>query len=290
MRDSQRSSWLAQRIGLVAIGMTLIAVIVEYRPSTSELPWRTYAEGLEEARATGKPLFVDLYATWCGPCKQMERTTFRNDSVRSSLTRSYIPVRIDIDTDQYDDTLKVQWNLKGVPTSMIVAANGSILGRRTGFQNARDLLAWLSDSSLLAYAGWLDYESARSRSTLNRKPLLVVVTRQVTNLDEIQQFFLHPRFRDFLQEHFVVTRIAGEGTVELAQFADLDRLYSLSLPPRDGMLMLALAPDGAELGRIPVRAEELEDHERIMDVLRRYFEAWERVSGGIPPGTPASGI
>ena len=37
----------------------------------------------------GKPLFVDIYTAWCQYCKQMDMTTFRNDSVRLYLDQHF---------------------------------------------------------------------------------------------------------------------------------------------------------------------------------------------------------
>lgn len=273
MNEGQRSNWLPGRLGFVGLGLTLVAAVIQFWPSSSEIEWRTYAAGVEEAAATGKPIYVDLYATWCVPCKQMDRVTFEDDSVRHLLRSAYIPVRIDIDTRQFDDTLKARWHLRGVPTSLIVSASGSILGRRLGYQQPKEFIDWLSDSALIAYAGWLGYPDARQRSREHRVPLLVIVTGAPENLEEIQRFFLEPRFRSFLQERFIVTRIAGDGAMELAYYRELHQAHTLAPTPKDGMLMVALSPDGSALGQVVVRPEELEDQERIQGLLERYLKS-----------------
>lgn len=47
----------------------------------------TWPTALAEARATGRPVFVDIWATWCRNCLAMERTTFRDASVQKELAR-----------------------------------------------------------------------------------------------------------------------------------------------------------------------------------------------------------
>lgn len=53
----------------------------------------TWDKALEAARATGKPVFVDVWATWCKNCLAMESTTFANSDVRKEL-ESYAVVRL----------------------------------------------------------------------------------------------------------------------------------------------------------------------------------------------------
>jgi thiol:disulfide interchange protein len=49
-------------------------------------------EGLATARAEQKPLLVDMWATWCKNCLAMDKTTFRDDQVRSRLSE-YVKVK-----------------------------------------------------------------------------------------------------------------------------------------------------------------------------------------------------
>ena len=53
----------------------------------------TWTKALETARATGKPVFVDVWATWCKNCLAMESTTFADADVLKEL-ESYAVVRL----------------------------------------------------------------------------------------------------------------------------------------------------------------------------------------------------
>jgi len=52
-----------------------------------------WKQAFAEARATGKPVFVDVWATWCKNCLEMERTTFKDAEVQKKL-EDYAVIRL----------------------------------------------------------------------------------------------------------------------------------------------------------------------------------------------------
>lgn len=56
----------------------------------------TFADALDRARKTGRPVFVDCWATWCKNCTSMERTTLAHPLVRDELKR-FAVIRLKVD-------------------------------------------------------------------------------------------------------------------------------------------------------------------------------------------------
>ena len=64
----------------------------------SKVKWRNFHNGLQEASKTNKLIFLDIYADWCYPCKEMDHQVFQDSLVAELLQKSFIPVRIDYDS------------------------------------------------------------------------------------------------------------------------------------------------------------------------------------------------
>lgn len=57
--------------------------------------WYTWSEAVELNKKTPKKIYVDIYTTWCGPCKKMDMTTFENPEVAAYLNEHFYPVKFD---------------------------------------------------------------------------------------------------------------------------------------------------------------------------------------------------
>ncbi len=77
----------------VRLLMPVVSAPEPAAPTDTSFTWQTsLEEALALSRTTGKPLFIDVWATWCKSCKAMSRTTFKDPEVLARLS-GYIPLK-----------------------------------------------------------------------------------------------------------------------------------------------------------------------------------------------------
>jgi len=106
-------------------------------PAAGAISWhRSLPEALQAAQTERKPLLVDFFATWCGPCRMMDEETWSRPEV-AAAAQAFIPVRLDVDENQQ---VARQYDITGVPTVIFLDATGKELDRQVGFATAEEML------------------------------------------------------------------------------------------------------------------------------------------------------
>jgi thiol:disulfide interchange protein len=134
--------------------LALAALVVATIPATSQPPASQppagskpafqslkLDEALALARREKKMVMVDFGATWCGPCKMMEATTFKNQRVEMFLADNLIAIKVDIDNEKASAQ---KHNVTAVPTILFLDSNGKEVERIIGFKNAEQFLEALT--------------------------------------------------------------------------------------------------------------------------------------------------
>lgn len=86
-----------------------------------------------------KPVLVDFFATWCGPCKMMAPIL---DDVKTTLGDSITIVKVDVDKNQALMATP-QFQVRGVPTLMLFK-HGKMLWKQSGVVPKEELVKIIS--------------------------------------------------------------------------------------------------------------------------------------------------
>jgi thiol-disulfide isomerase/thioredoxin len=157
-------------------------------------PW---SEILAQAKKENKFIFMDAFASWCGPCKWMAANMFTNDTVADFYNKTFICTSVDMEKGE-GLTLQNKFQVRAYPTLLFINPEGDMVHKKVGAaQKVQDyvnlgLTALNPDECLTAYFkkyGEGDRDPLFIRSYLSRladayMPLTDVLHQYFTSLKQ----------------------------------------------------------------------------------------------------------
>ena len=103
---------------------------------TNKIVWRTdLAVALKESRKSGKPIFIDVYTDWCGPCKMLDDTVYR-DKAFIKESREWIMVKINPEKSSAGAKVAEKYKVTGFPTLIFTDSSGKQVHSFSGASSA----------------------------------------------------------------------------------------------------------------------------------------------------------
>jgi thioredoxin 1 len=99
----------------------------------------TWAEALALAKKNNKLIFLDIYASWCGPCKKLKKRTFSSDKVGTYFNEHFINVSLDGEEGE-GVTVSSKYNVSSYPSLFFIDGDGKIISKAEGFLNANEII------------------------------------------------------------------------------------------------------------------------------------------------------
>jgi thiol:disulfide interchange protein len=104
-----------------------------------------WAAALKQAAAEHKYIFVDAYASWCGPCKMLKATTFKDAKVAAFYNKNFVNVSMDMEKG-VGPKLAAEWRMEAYPTLIIFTPQGKAVLGTVGYIKADELLKFGQDA------------------------------------------------------------------------------------------------------------------------------------------------
>ena len=113
-------------------------------PPRKLIKWRAPEGAASAAAGERRPILYDFSATWCEPCKEMDRRVFSSAEVAGFINDNFVPVRVaDEDQTPAADAARNEYRVASLPTLLVAHAAKGELSRIEGFHDNRKTLAFL---------------------------------------------------------------------------------------------------------------------------------------------------
>lgn len=96
-------------------------------------------EAFVKAKKENKDIFVDVYATWCGPCKYLTNSVFTDPALGTYMNENYICIKID--GEQMDgEQLDADFGIDAYPTMLFISPENILKKRIVGAVEADKIM------------------------------------------------------------------------------------------------------------------------------------------------------
>ena len=114
---------------IITIVLAVFAITASAQTNFNE--GKTFQQILNQAKAEGKPVFIDCYTSWCGPCKQMATKVFPQKEAGDYFNSKFVCWKVDMEKGEGPELAK-KYDVAAYPTFLIVNNDGSLRASQVG--------------------------------------------------------------------------------------------------------------------------------------------------------------
>ena len=138
----------------------IIIIILCFLPAGSKAQTEQgiiFSEGLNweqiknKARTEHKNIFIYVFATWCSPCKKMDKEIYTDKTVGVFVNKNFISLKLQMDSTRNDlpsviafrkfaSALQRSYKIEAYPTYVFLSPDGELIERDLGFKNSSDFI------------------------------------------------------------------------------------------------------------------------------------------------------
>jgi len=142
----------------------------------------TWEEVKAKAKAENKLIFIDCFATWCGPCKMMSNNVFPQETAGDFFNKNFISVKLQFDKTAKDneevkawhsvaDDIEKQYEIKAFPTFLFFNGDGEAVHRIVGASSTADEFVALAKDAIDSTKQY--YTVSKKYNAGDREPALI---------------------------------------------------------------------------------------------------------------------
>ncbi len=146
--------------------LLVLFTLAAFVSQAQEIKWMSMKDALTAQKKNKKPIFMDAYTVWCGPCKMLDKNTFADPKVAETINKNYNPVKFNAEGNEefqfdgklyknpgYQESRKNSRNgiheftsflqVPGYPTMVVINAEGKVTKGIVGYKTPEELLSQL---------------------------------------------------------------------------------------------------------------------------------------------------
>jgi thioredoxin-related protein len=112
---------------------------------------------LKTAKLEHKYIFIDCYASWCGPCKWMDQNVYQKDSVGEIMNNIFLAIRIQMDSTKQDgDDVRrwyeiahdfgIRYQIHSYPSYLFLSPDGDLVHKAVGSMDTPKFISLLEEA------------------------------------------------------------------------------------------------------------------------------------------------
>ena len=131
---------------LLSLCLVVLLTSTSFTPATDDesgagikFTGARWADVLKKAKAEKKLIFLDAYASWCTPCKMLQKNVFTQKTVGDYFNKKFVNVKMDMEKGEGPALAQI-YPLEAYPTLLFINGDGRVVKKAVGYMSADDLL------------------------------------------------------------------------------------------------------------------------------------------------------
>jgi len=129
-----------------------------------------FQDMLDKAKAENKLIFMDVYTTWCGPCKMLDRNTFSDAQVGGKFNAAFVNYKLDAEKGE-GISVASRYAVRAYPNMLFINGQGEVVHRVVGYRPPEELLkeaeAANQKAATMKPLSWFDENYASKKTDKN---------------------------------------------------------------------------------------------------------------------------
>ncbi len=136
-------SYMKKVVGVLFVAVIAVVMMSSFAGKDKGIEFSkiTLEKAKKESSKTGKLIFIDAYTDWCGPCKRMAATTFKNPEVGELFNKNFINMKVEMEKDADRIEIAKRYRVSAYPTMLIIDGDGNLVKSVIGFKTKAQLMA-----------------------------------------------------------------------------------------------------------------------------------------------------